>query len=119
MQKGFKVKGTAMSRAAAFLLVMAGTLPGANAPACDPDNGGIQLPPGFCALVVADGLGPARHIAAAPNGDIYVALQADGKKGGVIALRDTNGDGRFEVQERVGEDSTTGVALHDGYLYLA
>jgi glucose/arabinose dehydrogenase len=119
MRKGFKVKGTAMSRAAAFLLVMAGTLPGANAPACDPDNGGIQLPPGFCALVVADGLGPARHIATAPNGDIYVALQADGKKGGVIALRDTNGDGRFEVQERVGEDSTTGVALHDGYLYLA
>ena len=27
------------------------------APTCDPDNGGITLPAGFCALVVADGLG--------------------------------------------------------------
>src|SRR5579859_8022045 len=43
-------------------------------PACDPDNGGITLPAGFCALVAADGIGPARHIAVAPNGDVYVAL---------------------------------------------
>ena len=41
---------------------------------CDADNGGIKLPPGFCAEVVADGIGEARHIAVAPNGDIYVAL---------------------------------------------
>ena len=27
------------------------------APVCDADNGGITLPQGFCALVVADGLG--------------------------------------------------------------
>ncbi|HLN02718.1 MAG TPA: hypothetical protein VK335_25740 [Bryobacteraceae bacterium] len=123
MQKsGFMMKKkrcTAVARAAAFLLAIAWSLPGANAPACDPDNGGIQLPPGFCALVVADDIGTARHIAAAPNGDIYVALQANGKKGGVMALRDTNGDGRFEVKERIGQDSTTGVALRNGYLYVA
>jgi hypothetical protein len=47
-------------------------------PPCDPDNGGITLPPGFCALVAIDGLGAARHIAVAPNGDVYVALQAGG-----------------------------------------
>jgi hypothetical protein len=41
------------------------------APACDPDNGGIKLPAGFCALVAADGLGPARHLVAASNGDVY------------------------------------------------
>ena len=27
------------------------------APACDPDNGGLTLPPGFCAQVIADDLG--------------------------------------------------------------
>ena len=48
--------------------------PSASLPACDPDNGGITLPDGFCALVVADGLGAARHLTVAPNGDIYVAI---------------------------------------------
>src|SRR4051794_9217798 len=32
------------------------------APSCDPDNGGLKLPSGFCALVAADELGPARHL---------------------------------------------------------
>jgi glucose/arabinose dehydrogenase len=89
------------------------------APACDPSNGGITLPPGFCALVAADGLGAARHIAVAPNGDVYVALQGDGEKGGVVALRDTNGDGKFEAQEHFGSGSLTGIALRNGYLYVA
>ena len=29
---------------------------------CDAGNGGITLPPGFCAIVVADSVGLARHI---------------------------------------------------------
>jgi len=37
----------------------------------------------------------------------------------VVALRDTNGDGKFDMREQIGTGSTTGVALHDGYLYLA
>ena len=89
------------------------------APACDPDNGGITLPAGFCALVAIDNLGTARHMAVAPNGDLYVALQGSGEKGGVVALRDTNGDGKFEVKEHFGAESVTGVALHNGYLYIA
>ena len=93
--------------------------------ACDPDNGGITLPQGFCALVVANDLGPARHIAVATNGDIYVATQSRGGRGqpqtggGVTAMRDTNGDGKFDVKEQIGDGSTTGVALRNGYLYLA
>ncbi|HEV2129742.1 MAG TPA: hypothetical protein VGR27_01480, partial [Longimicrobiaceae bacterium] len=35
-------------------------------PACDPDNGGLVLPQGFCALVAHEGVGAARHIAVAP-----------------------------------------------------
>jgi glucose/arabinose dehydrogenase len=92
---------------------------------CDPDNGGLKLPAGFCALVVADGLGPARHMAVAPNGDLYVALMTGGGRGqpqtggGAVALRDANGDGRFEVKEPFGGGSTTGIALRNGYVYLA
>src|SRR2546430_8229246 len=32
---------------------------------CDPDNGGITLPDGFCAVVLADQVGRARHLAVA------------------------------------------------------
>jgi glucose/arabinose dehydrogenase len=105
--------------AAGCVLALAWSLPAADPPACDSGNGGLQLPPGFCALVVADRIGPARHIAVAPNGDIYVALQAKGSKGGVVALRDADGDGRFEIKEKIGQDNTTGVALRNGYLYVA
>jgi glucose/arabinose dehydrogenase len=90
-------------------------------PACDPDNGGIKLPEGFCALVAADGLGTARHMAVAPNGDVYVATMA--RRPGTTALwalRDTDGDGRFDVKEGFGEvPGGTGIALRNGYLYVA
>jgi glucose/arabinose dehydrogenase len=82
---------------------------------CDADNGGLTLPPGFCALVVANNLGEARHATVAPNGDLYVALM----NGGVAALRDADGDGRFEVIEKFGEGSATGIELHNGYLWVA
>jgi hypothetical protein len=36
--------------------------------ACADDNGGITLPPGFCATVFADTIGHARHLVVAPNG---------------------------------------------------
>jgi hypothetical protein len=56
MEKGGLHKCSALGHTAAFFLSMTVSLVAANAPACDPDNGGIQLPPGFCALVVADGI---------------------------------------------------------------
>jgi len=93
---------------------------------CDPDNGGISLPAGFCAVVAADGLGAARHITVAPNGDVYVALQGrrgrDGKTtgGGVVALRDTEGKGKLTAKEVIGEGTNlTGVQLRNGYMYVA
>jgi len=86
---------------------------------CDSGNGGITLPAGFCALVTVDGLGSARHLVVAPNGDVYVALQGDGAMGGVAALRDANGDGKFEIKEHFGEGSVTGIGLRNGYLYIA
>jgi glucose/arabinose dehydrogenase len=94
-------------------------------PTCDPGNGGIKLPEGFCAVVVADNLGPARHLAVGSNGDLYVALQTSGARGGpqtgggVVALRDGDHDGRFEIKESFGSGSTTGIAVRNGYLYIA
>ena len=104
----------------AFAALFAASVTLASAPVCDPDNGGITLPAGFCALVAADGLGHARHLVVAPNGDVYVALQGDRTGGGgIVALRDTKGDGHFDMKEPFGEGSSTGIALHNGYLYVA
>jgi glucose/arabinose dehydrogenase len=86
---------------------------------CDPNNGGLILPVGFCALVVADETGGARHLAVANNGDVYVALRTNDKPSGVVALRDTNGDGRADTKERFGETGGTGILLYNGYLYMA
>jgi glucose/arabinose dehydrogenase len=36
-----------------------------------------------------------------------------------VALRDKDGDGKFETKEQIGEGSSTGVALRNGYLYVA
>jgi glucose/arabinose dehydrogenase len=112
-------------RSAAFLAlalaapaVLLGQSPRASA-TCDPDNGGLALPPGFCALVVAPETGGARHLAVAANGDVYVALRTADKPSGVVALRDTNGDGRADVRERFGDIGGTGLVLRNGYLYMA
>src|SRR5687767_8752885 len=87
-------------------------------PSCLPDNAGLALPQGFCALIVADSVGAARHIAVAPNGDIFIALS--GSAGGVLALRDADGDGVAELRERFGPGrGGSGIALRGGYLYFA
>lgn len=92
---------------------------------CAPDNGGITLPEGFCATLVADSLGPARHIAVAPNGDVYVKTRSE--EGGIAALRDTTGDFQADLIERFSSMTEmgtgilweTGVAVHDGYLWAS
>jgi len=80
---------------------------------CAPDNGGITLPRGFCATVFADSLAQPRHITIAPNGDVFVALNG----GGIMALRDRNGDGVADERQKFGDAHATEVALFDGYLY--
>lgn len=88
-------------------------------PECDPDDGGLTLADGFCAMVVHQGVGRARHLAVAENGDIYVRLRQVEAGGGIVALRDTTGDGRADVVERFRGDAGTGIGIHDGYLYFS
>ena len=80
---------------------------------CAPENGGITLPKGFCATIFADSLAQPRHIAIAPNGDVFVALNG----GGVMALRDRDGDGVADERNKIGDAHASEVALFDGYLY--
>jgi len=85
---------------------------------CDPDDGGLSLPDGFCATVVADSLGPTRHLTVADNGDVYAAVREATDEGGVVALRDEDGDYKADETQYFGETGGTGMDLHEGYLYL-
>jgi glucose/arabinose dehydrogenase/mono/diheme cytochrome c family protein len=101
------------------------------AAACADDNGGITLPPGFCATVFADNIGHARHLVVAPNGVVYVNTwsgryyrnDTPPPGGFLVALQDTTGDGRADVSIRFGETREqgsaggTGIALYNGGLF--
>ena len=93
-------------------------------PPGDPDNGGLILPEGFEAVVVADTLGRARHLAVRENGDVYVKLRVPRPGGENVALRDTDNDGKADSIEYFGEFEgegryATGMRIHDGYLYFS
>ncbi|MEP7108357.1 MAG: c-type cytochrome [Ferruginibacter sp.] len=94
-------------------------------PPGDPGNGGLSIPGNFEAVVVADSVGPARHLAVNDNGDIYVKLSRSRKgEGGNVALRDTSHDGKADIIQRFGDYENTGslsngMRIHDGYLYFS
>src|SRR5262245_44685004 len=108
----------------ATLLLLAAAPP--ESPRCDPDNGGITLPPGFCATVFADRLGHLRQLAVAPNGDLYANSwsspysKLENAPGGfIVALRDADHDGHAEQIERFGTEyregqpgGGSGIAVH-------
>src|SRR6266498_3581942 len=71
-------------------------------PRGDADNGGLFLPDDFEAVVVADSIGGARHLAVNDNGDIYVKLRSAYPDGGNVALRDENNDGKADIIKRFG-----------------
>lgn len=85
----------------------------------DPDNGGLVLPDGFSAVIVADSLGPGRHITVKDNGDIYLSLKRLKNGNGAVALRDTTGDGKADIIKYFGSVSGTGIELHNDYLYFS
>lgn len=97
---------------------MTGGMASEMAASCAPDDDGLSVPEGFCALVVAEDLGSARHLDVAENGDLFVAIDGGGSGPGVVALRDADGDGAAEMREEWGDVGGTGLLLHDGYLYF-
>lgn len=77
----------------------------------------LKLPNGFSASVIADSLGPVRHLAVNSQGDIYVKLNAlkDGK--GILFLTNTNHDGVMEQKSAFAGYPGTGIRIKNGYLY--
>lgn len=94
-------------------------------PPSDPGNGGLALPGNFEAVVVADSIGPARHLAVNENGDIYVKLRfAANNNGGNIAMRDTDNDGKADIIKHFGDYEDVGIRasgmeIRNGYLYYS
>ena len=77
----------------------------------------LELPPGYTVTVVADDVPDARSMARSDSGVLYVGTRKDGR---VWALRDGDGDGRFEQRWRIdkGLDMPNGVAWRGGHLYV-
>ncbi len=95
----------------------------AAAPAFAAEPDGLTLPPGFHASVVADGLGPIRHMAVSDKGDIYVSTRhgRDAPSVGIIALR-LGADHKAVQTEHfaVGTvDQGTGIRVFKDALYAA
>ena len=89
---------------------------------CAPDNGGITLPPGFCATIFADQLGKARHIAVSPSGHVFVAIEPStptATDAHVVSLFDTDNDGVADEQHSFGDIGGNGIAWRNGQLYVA
>jgi glucose/arabinose dehydrogenase len=98
---------------------------------CTNDDSGLQLPPGFCASVFADGVGHARHMVVASSGVLYVNTWSgeyygndkphDG--GFLVALQDKSGTGKSDGEERFGETvqtgghGGTGIGIYKGAIY--
>ena len=99
---------------------------------CLDDDSGLRLPPGFCATVFADHIGHARHLVVTSDGVVYVNTWSgvyypketphDG--GFVVALKDTTGRGKADIERRFGETALTGgsggtgIGLYQGDLFV-
>jgi glucose/arabinose dehydrogenase len=98
---------------------------------CAGDNGGITLPRGFCATVFADNIGHARHLVVSSKGIVFVntwsgryyGYDTPPAGGFLVALQDSDGDGRADVNVRFGDTYAqgshggTGIALYKDGLY--
>lgn len=84
----------------------------------DVDNS-LNLPDGFKAIVVADSVGRARHLTVRENGDIYIQLRSKKNDGGIVALRDSDGDAKADEMEYFGITEGTGIGIYNDYLYAS
>ena len=77
----------------------------------------IKLPPGFRIAVYAEGVADARAMAIGPTAPCSSAATRQD----VYALPDTNGDHRADRVVTIGSGFTTptGIAFHDGALYVS
>jgi glucose/arabinose dehydrogenase len=79
----------------------------------------LVLPSGFKATVFYQNLGRARHIAVAPNGDVYVKLEKLKDGNGIYRITDGSKDGVADNATGFGNYIGTGMAIKNGYLYAS
>jgi glucose/arabinose dehydrogenase/cytochrome c5 len=105
--------------------------PQPNGTACPQNDSGLKLPAGFCATIFADGIGHARHLVVAPDGVVYVNTWSGRYYGNdtphaggfLVALKDSTGAGKADVNQRFGETvqsggaGGTGIGLYKGALF--
>ncbi len=120
----------------------------ASSAGCSGNSAGLTVPAGFCATIFADTIGHARHVVVGANGTVYVNTwsgryyQSPAHEGGfLVAMRDTNNDGRADVITRFGGNAPaaakkfagaaaaagpssekngaggTGIGIYNSYLY--
>jgi len=92
----------------------------AAAPALAAEPDGLTLPPGFHASVVAEGLGPIRHMALRGN-DLYVSTRhgPNAPSVGIVALRLGPDHKPIQTEHIAGIDQGTGIKVYKNYLYAA
>ena len=84
-----------------------------------PGNGGIHLPDNFGATVVVDKLTNGRHLTVGDDGIIYAHLSSPYEGSGIVALKDTTGDGVADLIKGISPITGTGIELHKGFLYFS
>lgn len=98
--------------------------------ACPSDNGGINLPPGFCATIFADNIGHVRHMVVSPDNVLYVnnwtrdfRFKPPVQGGLIVALKDSKGTGkadgimRFGQTQQQGSQGGSGIAFYKDAIY--
>ena len=88
-------------------------------PAEEPD--GLILPSGFHASVVAEALGPIRHLAVRSNGTIYVSTprNQEARASGIIAIHLDANHHADQTQHFGSVDGGTGIRFHNDRLYAS
>src|SRR5580704_19401153 len=123
--------GIAVLAACGAIALMPQESPAADTATCPADDSGLTLPAGFCATVLADGIGHARHLVVSEAGVIYVNTWSGRYFGNdtphaggfLVALQDTGSSGKANVNERFGATvqsggaGGTGIGIYKGWLY--
>src|SRR3569833_1430873 len=101
-------------------MLLACVLTAATLPAIAAEPDGLILPKGFHAQVVAEGLGPIRHMALRGN-DIYASTRKTPNQPamGIIALRLAPDFKPLQTEHFGSVDGGTGIRIHNGALYAS
>lgn len=83
------------------------------------ESGGLKIAAGFNANVILDSLGRNRHIATAPNGDVFVKLERLKNGAGIFQLRRDAKTGKLATVASFGNYTGTGILVKDGYVYAS